>query len=84
MECVWSCERDSPKVNVWCALKHDGVTDPFFFAEKTVMSHSYLDMLELCAVPQHEQEGAEVIFQHDGAPPNYSATVREFLDATFP
>jgi hypothetical protein len=41
-------------------------------------------MLQLYAVPQLEQEGAGVIFQHDGAPPHYSAFVREFLDATFP
>jgi hypothetical protein len=67
-----------------CALKHDGVIGPFFFAEQTVTSHSYLDRLQLCAVPQLEQECAEVIFQHDGAPPHYSAIVREFQDATFP
>jgi hypothetical protein len=86
MECVWSwsCERDSPKINVWCALKHDGVICPFFITEQTVMSHSYLDMLQLYEVPQLEKEGAEVIFQHDGAPSHYSATVRKFLDATFP
>jgi hypothetical protein len=77
-------QRDSPKVNVWCALKHDGVIGPFFFAEQTATSHSYLDMLQLYAVPQLEQEGAEVIFQHDGAPSHYSATVHEFLDAIFP
>jgi hypothetical protein len=38
----------------------------------------------LYEVPQLEQEGAEAIFQHNGAPPHYSVTVREFLDATFP
>jgi hypothetical protein len=41
-------------------------------------------MLQLYAVPQLEQKGAEVIFQHDAASSHYSATVREFLDATFP
>jgi hypothetical protein len=48
------------------------------------MSNSYLDMLQLYAVSQREQEGTEAIFQHDGAPPHYSAIVHEFLDATFP
>jgi hypothetical protein len=71
-------------VNVWCALKHDGVIGPFFFAEQTTTSHSYLDVLQLYAVPQLEQEGAEVVFEHDGASPHYSAIVREFLDAKFP
>jgi hypothetical protein len=41
-------------------------------------------MLHLYAVPQLDQEDAEVIFQHDGAPPHYSSIVHEFLDATFP
>jgi hypothetical protein len=41
-------------------------------------------MLQLYAVQQLEQKGAEVIFQHDAAPPHYSAIVREFLDVTFP
>jgi hypothetical protein len=71
-------------MNVWCALTHDGVIGPFFFVEQTVTSHSYLEMLQLYESPQLEEEDAEVIFQHDGAPPHYSASVREFLDATFP
>jgi hypothetical protein len=57
---------------------------PFFFAKQTVTSHSYLDMLQLYAVPQLEQQGAEVILQQDGAPPHYSVIVREFLGVTFP
>ncbi|GBO45561.1 hypothetical protein AVEN_270657-1 [Araneus ventricosus] len=31
-------ERDSPKVNVWCALSHTKVIGPFFFAETTINS----------------------------------------------
>jgi hypothetical protein len=43
-------EHDSPKINVWCALSRDRVIGPYFFAESTVTSHNYLDMLEMFAV----------------------------------
>ncbi|KAJ4440693.1 hypothetical protein ANN_08841 [Periplaneta americana] len=39
-------ERDSPKVNVFCALSQRKLYGPFFFIEATVTGHSYLDMLE--------------------------------------
>jgi hypothetical protein len=62
-------ERDSPKVNVWCAVTRDRVIGLHFFAERTVTSHSYLDMLELFAVPKIDDDSA--IFQQDGAPDHY-------------
>jgi hypothetical protein len=37
--------KDSPKVNVWCGLLHDRLIGPFFFAEATVTSSNYMDML---------------------------------------
>jgi hypothetical protein len=74
-------ERGSPKVNVWCALTRDHVIGPYFFAERTVTSHNYLDMLQLLAVPKIDDN---VIFNQDGAPPHYSNTVTEFLDEIFP
>ncbi|GBM05117.1 hypothetical protein AVEN_124310-1 [Araneus ventricosus] len=42
-------ERDSPKVNVWCALSHTEVIGPFFFAETTRNSFliSLIKFLEL-------------------------------------
>ncbi|KAJ4445323.1 hypothetical protein ANN_07128 [Periplaneta americana] len=39
-------ERDSPKVNVFCALSQRKLYGPFFFIEATMTGHSYLDMLE--------------------------------------
>jgi hypothetical protein len=44
-------ERDSPKVNMWACLMHK-LLEPFFSSEKTVTGRSYLDMLELYALPQ--------------------------------
>ncbi|PSN34568.1 hypothetical protein C0J52_18335, partial [Blattella germanica] len=37
--------RNSPKLNVFCALSNSKVYDPFFFLEPTVSGHSYLDLL---------------------------------------
>jgi hypothetical protein len=47
--------RDSPKVNAWCGLLHDRLIGPFFFAEATLTSCSYLDMLENSAYPQLQE-----------------------------
>ena len=38
-------QRDSPKVNVFCAISTQKVYGPFFFAEETVTGMTYLDML---------------------------------------
>jgi hypothetical protein len=40
-------QRDSPKVNVFCAISSQKVYGPFFFAEETVTGMIYLDMLQL-------------------------------------
>jgi hypothetical protein len=42
--------RESPRVNVLTSLMHDKLIRPFFFLEKNVTGHSYLDALELCAL----------------------------------
>ncbi|PNF40782.1 hypothetical protein B7P43_G16927 [Cryptotermes secundus] len=39
-------ERDSPKVNVFCAVSQDKVYGPFFFEGNTVTGQTYLDMLQ--------------------------------------
>jgi hypothetical protein len=74
-------ERDSPNINVWCALTRDHVIGPYFFAKRTVTSHNFLDMLELFAEPQIDDDN--VNFQQDGALAHYAVTVTGFLDETF-
>jgi hypothetical protein len=74
-------ERDSPEDNVLCALTRDRVIGPYFFAERTVTSYNYLDMLKLLAGPKIDDDS--VIFQQDGAPAHYANIVMEFLDRTF-
>jgi hypothetical protein len=75
-------ERGSPKVNVCCALSRNRVIGRYFFAERTVTSHSYLDMSEMFAVPRFDDDN--VIFKQDGALVRYANIVTEFLDETFP
>ncbi|PSN30563.1 hypothetical protein C0J52_28126 [Blattella germanica] len=38
-------QRDSPKVNVFCAISNRHVYRPFFFNNKTISVISYLDMV---------------------------------------
>ena len=45
-------QRDSPKVNVFCAMSCEKVHGPFFFTEATVTGDSFLDMLENWLLPQ--------------------------------
>jgi hypothetical protein len=74
-------ERDTPKLNVWCALTSDSLIRPFFFDEATVTGASYLNMLQNYAITRIPQG---YFFQQDGAPPHYANTVKAFLDQQFP
>ncbi|KAJ4432429.1 hypothetical protein ANN_21048 [Periplaneta americana] len=74
-------ERDSPKVNVFCALSERKLYGHFFFIEATVTGHSYLDMLEQWLVPQLRQDlHDDFIFQQDGSPPHFHNAVRAYLN----
>ncbi|GBN58362.1 hypothetical protein AVEN_71239-1 [Araneus ventricosus] len=44
-------ERNSPKINVWCALSSDTVIGPFLFAETSVTTNIYLDQMKIYAIP---------------------------------
>ena len=49
-------ERDSQKVNMFCAISRKRVFGPFFFAEDSFTGKVYLDMLENWLMPQLEDE----------------------------
>jgi hypothetical protein len=66
-------ERGSPKVNVWASLMHEKLIDWMIFG-KTVTGHSYLDMLELYALPQLPPQ---TILQQDGVPCEESSGQRD-------
>ena len=93
--CIWGKEnphatielvRDSPKVNVFCAISKNDLHGPFFF-EENVTGNVYLQMLqnwlpvidELIA-NKHE----DFIYQQDGAPPHWKLTVQAYLNDNLP
>ena len=77
-------ERDSQKVNVFCALSQTKVCGPFFFAENTVTGVMYLAMLQNWLLPQMSEDSEDIIFQQDGAPPHWHRDVRRFLNDALP
>ncbi|GBM23579.1 hypothetical protein AVEN_196652-1 [Araneus ventricosus] len=52
LHAVQEVERNSPRLNVWCALAHETVIGPFFFAETSVTAHIYLYMLKFAQYPK--------------------------------
>jgi len=73
-------ERDSPKVNVFCALSQTKVYGPFFFAENTVTGVTYLAILQNWFLPQMSGDSEDLIFQQDGAPPHWHRDVPTFSE----
>ena len=75
--------RDSPKVNVFCAISKKPVYGPFFFEGTTVIFDAYLDMLQNWLMDfLLDGEKADFIFQQDGAPLHWSLIVKQYLNAT--
>lgn len=76
--------RDSPKVNVFCAVSQDKVYGPFFFEGSTVTGNDYLEMLQNWLFPSLQADSNHFIFQQDGAPPHWHLRVRAFLNEQVP
>lgn len=76
--------RDSPKVNVFCAVSREKVYGPFFFHEVSVTGVIYLDMLHEWLMPQLQEDSDNFIFVQDGAPPHWHSQVRNYLDERLP
>ncbi|XP_053448571.1 uncharacterized protein LOC128586608 [Nycticebus coucang] len=78
--------RDSPKINVWCALGKNRVIGPFFSEGCVVNGDSYLEMLQNYFIPQLEQLGLieNIVFQQDRAPCHFALQVGQFLHEKFP
>jgi hypothetical protein len=73
-------ERDSSKVNVFCAISNKKVYGPFFI-ENTVTGMSYLDMLMNWTTPQLHEDSHEFIFQQHSAPAHFHLDVHHYLNA---
>ena len=80
-------EVNATGVTVWAGVWSQGLIGPFFFTE-SVNGDRYLDMLEENFWPvvaeAAENEDEPIFFQHDGAPPHYRLTVRNWLHEHFP
>ena len=72
--------RDSPKVNVSCAISCSSVYGPFFFDGNMVNGLQYLHMLQNWLFPRLNKDN--LIFQQDGTPPHWSRQVCQFLNET--
>jgi hypothetical protein len=62
----------------------DWIVRPFFIHEIIITSAVYLDVLENFVLPQTVAEVDGLIFEQDGAPAHFCATVCTFLDKRFP
>ncbi|PNF20021.1 hypothetical protein B7P43_G05943, partial [Cryptotermes secundus] len=60
-------QRESPKVNVSCAVSCEKVHGQFFFPEATVTGESFLDMLERLLLPQLNTSHDDYILQLERA-----------------
>lgn len=76
--------RNSPKVNVWCAVCTKGIIGPYFNEGDSFNGLQYLDMLDnffIHNLPIEQRLNGH--FQQDGASSHYFLPVREFLDKHF-
>lgn len=77
-------QRDSLKVNVFCAVSNDRVCGPFFFEHNTVTGRTYLEMLRIWLFPLLQAHSHDFVFLQDEAPPHWHGMVRAVLNETLP
>jgi len=76
------------KINVWIGCIGNLIVGPLFDLPTTLGGNDYLRFLQhnlptlLEDVPLNIRQ--RMIFQHDGAPPHFTRTVREHLNSTYP
>ena len=76
--------RDSPKVNVFCAVSKKHVYGPCFFDEN-VTGDNYLHMLQAWLMDRlTANEAEDFIFKQDGAPAHWKLSVRAYLNENLP
>lgn len=74
-------DRNSPKLNVFCAMSRSKIYGPYFFKGENVKADEYLRMLKYWLLPQLEND---IIFMQDGAPPHWACEVRALLNERLP
>jgi hypothetical protein len=83
---VQSRHQQQFRINVWAGIIGDVLVDPHVLPQR-LTGNSYQHLLEndlptLLDLPLAIR--AHIWFMHDGAPPHFSFTVREFLDNMYP
>ncbi len=72
-------KRNSPKVNVFCAVSRNKVFGPYFFETDTARGQSYLDMLQHWLFTLLQEDGPGFIFQQDRASCPLAHECKNFL-----
>jgi hypothetical protein len=83
---IQSRHQQQFSINVWAGIVGDVLVDPHVLPQR-LTGNSYRHFLEndlptLLDLPLAIR--AQMWFMHDGAPPHFSITVREFLDNMYP
>lgn len=73
-------KRDSPKVNVFCAMSCRKLYGSFFFEESTVTGQSFLAMLLNWLMPLLKNDSDNFVLQLDRIPPHFHRFVRTYLN----
>lgn len=76
-------ERDSPEVNVFCAISCTRIFGPFFFVENT-MTETGSERADGSNFPIATGRIRDFILQQDGALPHFHREVRRFLSEHLP
>lgn len=72
--------QNPQKLNVWAGILGNNIVGPFFILLRNDINPRITEILE-----QDDQlTENELVYQQDGAPPHYTAPVRQFLNETFP
>jgi hypothetical protein len=79
------CERDSPKVNMRCALTYESVIVPFFYDEDIMTSHSTRDTLGNYAFAQLSSNNDDnLILQLGSVRVHFAHIFHDTVNVSFP
>ncbi len=60
-------ERDIDKLAVWCAIRCEGVLEPYYLGNEIMRKQDFCELLDSFAQSEAENFSVNDFFQHDGA-----------------